>query len=353
VTVGELLTAVQLALGGGHPDKIVIFDHGTVFQRWGRVGDVTSRVEGLHLQRTVVPGKRVVDFLKGRDAEAEVSVEHSGEHTITLRTGRNSIVVPVIDQGPLTEIPAWEDTPPSLVWRDELNLRHLVSVAFAASKDWDRPLLTGVVVTAEGCHATDSYRAAYLDLPTDWTADPIQIPAEALQLAAKHLDPDKARIGFQVEGRVRYAVIEDETHSVITRLIEGNAPDARYFTRMETTGQCYVTVDRKALLEALRRVKGIEPCAVMWIAADGGAVLRITAEDAAGKISEAIPIEALEGEGGYYVVGFLPEMLIDAIEHHEGDFVVIETTGPDKPIWLRGIVHQFIMPVRVTTKGAS
>ena len=133
----------------------------------------------------------------------------------------------------------------------------LRQVVRAASTDEARPILTGVLLTAEDdglrMVATDSYRLAVRDLPgvSVLGADQkVLVPGRALNELQRLLG-----VGEELVLRLgeREATFEVGTTRLTTRLIEGEFPNYRQLIPASYPNM--LTVDREPLLEAIRRVK--------------------------------------------------------------------------------------------------
>lgn len=106
----------------------------------------------------------------------------------------------------------------------------LQQVVFAASNDESRPVLTGVLVHAEGgklyMAATDSYRLAEKDLGAHTAvATSLLIPASAMQDVLRIMGDgdDQVRVTHD-EQQVRFQIGDTE---LVARLLEGKYPDYR------------------------------------------------------------------------------------------------------------------------------
>ena len=149
----------------------------------------------------------------------------------------------------------------------------------AASTDEARPILTGVMMTAEGdglrMVATDSYRLAVRDL----------VGQQVLAADQKVLMPGRALTelqrlvggGDEVTMRLgdRDATFEVGTTRLTTRLIEGEFPNYRQL--IPPSHPNTLTVEREPLLEAIRRVKILAKDATPVRLQMGGDTLRLTA----------------------------------------------------------------------------
>ena len=127
----------------------------------------------------------------------------------------------------------------------------------AASADDARPILTGVLMTAEAdglrLVATDSYRLAVRDLPGQSVlreGQSVLVPSRALRELERLLagtDEVTLRLGE------RDATFEIGSVKLTTRLIEGEFPNYRGL--IPSSYPNVLTVGREALMDAVRRVK--------------------------------------------------------------------------------------------------
>ena len=133
----------------------------------------------------------------------------------------------------------------------------LRQVVRAASTDEARPILTGVLLTAEGdglrLVATDSYRLAVRDLTGTTvlgTDQKVIVPSRALQELQRLLG---AEAELTLRLGERDATFEVGSTRLTTRLIEGEFPNYRQLIPQSYPNM--LTVRREPLLEAIRRVK--------------------------------------------------------------------------------------------------
>jgi DNA polymerase-3 subunit beta len=227
----------------------------------------------------------------------------------------------------------------------------LRQVVRAASTDDNRPILTGVLLTAENdglrLVATDSYRLAVRDLadtPVLGAGQKVLVPGRALAELQRVISADAE---LSVRLGAREAVFEVGGTRLATRLIEGEYPN--YRNLLPSSYPNRLTVGREALLEALRRVKILAQDSTPVRLALGGDTLRLTAiTQDVGNAHEEIDAAY---EGTEMTVAFNPEYLTSGVEAVEGDEVTLSTLDPMKPAVLRGVGHDeylyLLMPVRV------
>ena len=205
----------------------------------------------------VLPSRIAVDIVRSLDSGA-IDVEVSGDEA-KISGGRSQFAVRTL---PVDDFPSIADPTGDQVSVATVDLTAgLKQVVRAASGDDARPILTGVLMSAEDgglrLVATDSYRLAVRDLP-DATVlsegQKVLVPSRALDELTRVLgDSDEVTVCLG-EREVSFdVVIEDGSVQVTTRLIEGEFPNYRQLIPSSYPNQ--LTIGREPLLEAVRRVK--------------------------------------------------------------------------------------------------
>jgi DNA polymerase-3 subunit beta len=228
----------------------------------------------------------------------------------------------------------------------------LRQVVRAASTDEARPILTGVLLTAENgglrMVATDSYRLAVRDLANHQVLGAEQkvlVPGRALselqRLVSGATDTLTMRLGD------RDATFEVGETRLTTRLIEGEFPNYRQLIPANHPNT--LTVEREPLLEAVRRVKILARDATPVRLQMGGETLRLTAiTQDVGNASEELDATY---EGNDLTVAFNPDYFAAGVEACSSDSVTLSTLDALKPAVVRGVGNDeylyLLMPVRV------
>jgi len=329
---------------------------GDVLHLAGSDLDLTVQIEvsvaGIADGVCVIPARLGTDIVRAVDPGAVTFSLEGPEAVITA--GRSQFSVRVF---PVEEFLRLPDSTGDAVTLDAATLAAALSqVIRAASKDDARPVLAGVLMTAEPAGlrlvATDSYRLAMRDLPGTALVSEGQhvlVPARALGELSRVLSANlpgsgeiTLRLGadqasFEV-GRVR----------VTTRLIEGEFPNYRQLVPSGYPNR--LLVGREALLDAVRRVKLLAREATpirLTLRPDGLELTAITHD--VGQAREDIDAKY---EGAEMTVAFNPEFLMDGVEATPGDEVVLETLDALKPATLRATEGTdflyLLMPVRVS-----
>ena len=297
---------------------------------------------------TVLPGRLAADIVKALPQGA-VSVE-IGDEEANISSGRAEFAIRVL---PAEEYPRFaEPTGDPLTLAAAELAAALRQVVVAASADDARPILTGVLLTAEegGLRlvATDSYRLAVRDLPGASVlaeGQNVLVPSRALAELARVL-PNEGAVELRLGDRD--ASFQVGNTRLTTRLIEGEFPNYRGLIPSSYPNR--LTVGREALLEAIRRVKLMarEATPVRLVMQADGLELVAIAQDV-GQAREQLDAKF---EGSELTVAFNPEYLLTGVEVTPGDEVVISTLDALKPAVLRSTEGDeflyLLMPVRVS-----
>lgn len=295
----------------------------------------------------VVPARLVTDIVRALPAGA-VTVEANADD-VMISAGRTQFAVRpfAVDDYPAQAAPDGEPVSVDA----SLLMSALRQVVRAASTDEARPVLTGVLISAddEGLWvvATDGYRLAVRNLGDAgllMSGQSVLIPARALSELQRLL----ATAG-QVSVRFgsRSAEFELGTTHLSTRLIDGDFPN--YRNLLPSSQPNTLTIGREALLEALRRVRILAQDSRVVRLSLGGEVVELTvvAQDV-GNASEAVDASY---EGAEMVVGFNPDFLAAGADALDGDELRVTLNDPGKPVVLRGVGDDdylyLLMPVRV------
>jgi DNA polymerase III subunit beta len=226
-------------------------------------------------------------------------------------------------------------------------------VARAASRDEVRPILTGILVTAEDrtltMVATDSYRLSVkhteLEQPI---ARPLEanVPARALRELSRIVGSEGAEEvevalpGNQVLFRAAGVVLS-------SRLIEGQFPSHRQL--IPDSFDHEVRLPRSEFLEASRRVSQLaQRNAPLRLAFSEGELTIAAETPEVGDASESMPAPF---SGEPLEIAFNPEFLVAGIESVDADEVVLRLTSPLRPGLLQPLdrddFRYLVMPIRL------
>lgn len=339
-----VLSGVHIELSGGG-DHLVFTGHDreltvAVTVREGIQGDEPGKV--------VIPARLASDVARSLPAGAVEVAADDNQATITAGRSEFSLRVFPVDDYPRLSEPEGEP----VILDAELVTAGLRQVIPAASTDEARPILTGVLIAAEGdglrLVATDSYRLAVRDVPGQSAlpdGQSVLVPSRALNELTKVLGSAEQltlRLGE------REASFEAGDVRLTTVLIEGDFPPYRGL--IPTSQANRLTVGREALLEGVRRMKLMAREATpvrLAMSADSLELVAVTQD--VGQAHETIDAKF---EGTELTAAFNPDYLIQGIEVMPGDEVMIETVDALKPAVARSAEHPgflyLLMPVRVS-----
>ncbi len=309
---------------------------------------IREGVKGVTDGVAVLPARLVSDVVRALPAGA-VEIDVDGEQArITASRAEFTLRVFPVDEFPRIPEPAGDG-----VTLDAGELAAaLRQVVPAASNDDARPILTGVLVTAEAdglrLVATDSYRLAVRDLPGQSVlaeGQSVLVPSRALNDLTKVL----AGAGeLTLRLGERDASFEAGDVRLTTMLIEGDFPN--YKGLIPSAHPNRMTVSREALLEGVRRVKLLAREATpvrLAMTSDGLDLVAVTQD--VGQAHESLDAKY---EGTELTVAFNPDYLLQGIEVLSGDEVLIESVDSLKPALVRSPEHPeflyLLMPVRVS-----
>jgi DNA polymerase-3 subunit beta len=296
----------------------------------------------------VIPAKLAVDIVKALEPGA-VTIETDGDEA-KISGGRSDFSVNLI---PAEEFPQLsQGSGESLKLSAGEFAEGLRQVISAASTDDSRPILTGVLLAAEGnglrLVSTDSYRLAVRDLPGTALLDEGQsvlVPSRALNEVVRALGTAD---DLTLELGEREASFGISGIRLTTRLIDGDFPNYRGLIPQSQPNR--LTIGRAPLIDAVRRVKLMarEATPVRLTMRDGSVDLVAITQDV-GQAHESLDASYT---GDELTVAFNPEYLLTGLEVTPGDEISLETVDSLKPALLRSNESSdflyLLMPVRVS-----
>jgi DNA polymerase-3 subunit beta len=304
-------------------------------------------VGGQHDGAAVLPARLVGDIVRSLpDGKVEVSAE-ADEVVITGGRSKFSVRPMSVDDYPKSGVPTTSSvTLPAAAFGEALR-----QVVRAASTDEARPILTGVLLAAEGdglrMVATDSYRLAVRDLAGQQVLGADQkvlVPGRALNELQRLVGG-----GEELTMRLgdRDATFSVGTTTLSTRLIDGDFPNYRQLIPQNQPN--VLTVGRDALLEAIRRVKLLARDSTPIRLALGGETLGLTAiTPDVGNAAEDLDARY---EGTELTIAFNPEYLANGVEACDAEEITLSVQDALRPAVVRGAGSDdylyLLMPVRV------
>jgi DNA polymerase-3 subunit beta len=299
----------------------------------------------------LVPGRLLVDVIRSLP-DGPVSLEHRTEQRdveITAGGARFHLrTLPAEDFPRLPEPDGETVKLPAGPLAETIEL-----VARAASRDEVRPILTGVLVQAEGdtltMVATDSYRLSVKHtvieggVPQQLEAN---VPARALRELARVIASEGAD-EVEIAMPRNQALFRAGGVLLSSRLIEGQFPSWRQL--IPESFEHEVRLPREELLEVTRRVSQL---------AQRNAPLRLSMAEGELTVSAETPDvgDASEGMPAPYSgepmeIAFNPQFLIDGIDSVGADELSLQLSSPLRPGLLRPVDAEdfsyLVMPIRL------
>ena len=258
----------------------------------------------------VIPSKLIADIVRALAPGAVDLVVEGDEVQITA--GRSEFSMRTI---PADDFPRLSSPEGDEVTLNAADLSDaLKQVVKAASSDDSRPILTGVLLAAEGeglrLVSTDSYRLAVRDLPGTSVLSGDQsvlVPSRALAELNRVFGENES-VALRLGERDASFVVGGT--QVVTRLIEGEFPNYRGL--IPDTYPNELTVNRSELLDAVRRVRLMAQEATpirLNMRADTLELVAVTQD-----VGQAQEVLDASYNGDELTVAFNPDYLIDGIE---------------------------------------
>jgi DNA polymerase-3 subunit beta len=318
----------------------------------------------------VLPARLFGDIVRSLEPGA-VSVD-VGEDEARIKSGRSDFSLRVLAADDFPRLP---EVAGSGVRMDAAALAEaLRQVIPAASRDDARPILTGVLLVAEGSGlrlvATDSYRLGVRDLPGESVLAAhlsgaaaegrhVLVPAKALGELQRLLGSGGGGGSAAAPGTEntvelsfsdRDACFDTGRARVSTRLIEGQFPN--YQQLIPTGYPNRLVVPREAFIEAVKRVRLIgrdrDNAPIRLMMSTSGLELQTIVHDV-GQATETLDAKY---EGTETTIAFNPEFLLDGLGAISSEEVAVDTLDTSKPAIVRsaegGDFLYLLMPVRVS-----
>ncbi|MGH2955764.1 MAG: DNA polymerase III subunit beta [Solirubrobacterales bacterium] len=299
----------------------------------------------------VLPGRLLVEVARSLP-EGSVTLElREAERDVEIAAGSSRFHLRTLPADDFPQLPEPEDDPvalPAAPLAETIN-----RVARAASRDEARPVLTGVLVTAEGDQltmvATDSYRLAVkrtklgAAVPERVEAN---VPARALRELARLIEIAEDE-SLRLWLTRNQAVFRAGAVSLSSRLIDGQFPN--HSQLLPESFEHEVKLPRAELLEVTRRVSQLAQrnAALRLSFSEGELVVSAETPDL-GDAREALPAPY---SGELLEIGFNPEFVRDGLESIESDEVVVKLISPLRPGLLEPAGEDdfsyLVMPIRL------
>jgi DNA polymerase-3 subunit beta len=299
----------------------------------------------------VLPGRLLVEVARSLPDGPVTLALREAEKDVEIIAGSSRFHLRTLSADDFPRFPEPEGDPvelPAEALRDTIN-----RVARAASRDEARPVLTGVLVTAEGEQltmvATDSYRLAVKRTKLE-SAVPerleANVPARALRELARLIETagDESLRVWLTRNQALFRVGQV---SLSSRLIDGQFPNHEQL--LPDSFEHEVKLPRTELLEVTRRVSQLAQrnAALRLSLSDGELVVSAETPDL-GDARESLPAPY---SGELLEIGFNPEFVRDGLESIDADEVVLKLISPLRPGLLEPSgaddFSYLVMPIRL------
>lgn len=301
----------------------------------------------------LLPAKPLSDWLKLAPDGPVRLVQDGGKITVTAGRSRATFDGLGVDEWP-GQPTADTDAEVAI---DAAALHDLAArVAFAASSEESRPILNGVFVEIRPggvtMTATNGHRLGNVEAKAsgvDVEADLIVHPS-ALDVIARIVPDGEVRLSWSAN----YLHVSGEHGSISARLIEGPYPNYRQVVPAESSLDKWLTVDRKALIAAVRRATVVSTAenkrVVLTMDASGVEVATDQAGHAASDSIEA----GYEGEAafriafnGEYLTEMLPRVTTEAVRLGFSSSERAALILPEHPAGDDPAARYIVMPLRL------
>lgn len=287
-----------------------------------------------------LPAKTFSELVNNLSPERVDLTLDDSTQTVNVRCGMTNSNIRGISAGEFPPVPEAVDPHvlvPAQMFRDMIN-----QVVFAAAKEDNRPILTGIYTHLEGSvltlAAADGYRLAVRTAKLDVDfGEPrtLVIPARTMAELARIIGDEDKEVGITLPGERDLAMFYYESTAISTQLLEGKFPDfGALIPKSYSTAMTVYTTD---LLRACKRAE--------IFARDSNYSARIFVKPAAGpsepgevtvigKSAERGDTEgsldaSVEGDG--LEVAFNIRYLIDVLNVIPDERVVLESNGSAHP----------------------
>lgn len=278
----------------------------------------------------VVPARLLLDIIKQLPGDSVELKLDKASSELKVKSGSSDFNLRILraEDFPLLPDPLTEG---GISLPGKEFLASISRVSRSASRDETRPMLTGVLINAQGDEltmvATDSYRLALKKtiLPAPVSKDfEANIPAKALEELSR-IAQDDEQITLIMQENQAIFMVGDTTFS--TNLLSGQFPDFRKLLPEEFEHELDMPVTQ--MLEVTRRVS---------LMARQGAPIRLAFSEGKVTLSAQTPDvgEAAEEmdapfSGEALEIGFAPEFLIGGLESAGCDTISFKLISPIRP----------------------
>jgi DNA polymerase-3 subunit beta len=308
---------------------------------------------------TTVPGKTFLELVNNLSQERVDMELNPRTLSLNIRCGGNTGNIKCVDAAEYPLVPT-ADTEKGIAIPAQAFKEMVKHVEFAAAREDNRPVLTGVLMRLEEdvitLAAADGYRlavrTAYLDSPV--TEDRLLvIPVKTLVEVAKIISEDDDNVLLSLpEGR-NQVMFHLRHVDIVSSLVEGTFPDYEAIIPRvhSTTTQVYTAELLRACKRAEVFAKDSANAAKIVVKPAEGGIDRMTIASKSQEKGDNEGLVDATVEGQELEISFNIRFLIDVLNVIQEDQVIIETTGTTAPALVRPVgrddfIH-VIMPMSI------
>ena len=267
--------------------------------------------------------------------ENTVEIKSDDRNFISIVSGSASYNIKGNNANEYPKIPIIENS--SKVILSQAILKKMITkTIFAVSKDDTRQSLTGCCLESDGSTITmvaiDGFRMALRReyIGNDFPVMNFILPGKALNESAKIFDGKSEDEEVIIYSSANHLLFDIGNVRVVSRLLQG--PFVAYNSIIQKNPQSVMTVNRKALLDAIERAALIilsdERRCPVQLSMPNSSTLLITADTDAGTLKEDIDVSI---EGDTIDIDFNARYLIDALKNIDDENIRLEFNGSQCP----------------------
>jgi DNA polymerase-3 subunit beta len=300
----------------------------------------------------VLPARLLVDVVRALPGDGVTIELRPAEQDVEIKGGNATFHIRTLRLEDFPPFPEAEDGAKVAV-PSKAFVETVAKVARSASRDETRPVLTGILVSAQADElrmvATDSYRLAVketqLEAPLDGTVE-ANVPARALQELTRIVGASEGE-DLAVTVRTNQVVFEVGGTVLSSRLIDGQFPNYRQL--LPDAYEHELRLAAGEVTDVVRRIALLaQKNAPLRLAfAEGELTVSARTPDI-GEASETIPVPF---QGEPLEIGFNPDFLRDGLESVDSGDVLLKLISPLRPGLLSaadgsGFLY-LLMPIRL------
>ena len=305
-----------------------------------------------------VPAKLFTEFVNSLPpGPADLSLNVRTK-TVHLRSGPYEANFKGMDAEEFPIIPVAPDKPTTRLAKSTLR-RMIGEVAFVATTDDSRPVLTGVLTTFEADRVTmaaaDPYRLSVRTAPLLMKVESkleVIIPARSLQEAQRIIDDSEDPVDIFITPNGNQVIFHTEEADLVSRVIEGQFPNYR---QVIPSGKAAtrIIVQREELLQATRLAAlfARDSANMLRFAVDPNAQPPLVISANAAEVGDNTTKVDATVDGQNTTIAFNSRFIADALGSLSAPEIAIELGGPLAPGVLKIVGDEsylhVVMPLRI------